>query len=260
MNNSIRSTLRYYIDVLFVLIYKEWIVKYKGTLLGYVWSIAHPLVLSIVFYIAFKIALKIPIENYTLFLITGLFAWQWFMNSVMVSVWSFVANASIIKKTTFPKFLLPLSINILDMIHFIISIPVIIVFLAIYHQKVFYFSWFYEIPLVLFLQLILGFSVGLIFGTLNVFVRDIDRLASLLLTLVMYLTPIFYKIQMVPQEYRSYFYLNPMVHVIDLWRDIFMRGTINSFNLIWGSIDILIFLAISIAIYKKLHYKFAEYL
>lgn len=260
MNTTMKNILRYYIDVLLVLIYKEWIVKYKGTLLGYIWSIAHPLVLSIVFYIAFKIALKIPIENYTLFLITGLFAWQWFMNSVMVSVWSFVANASIIKKTNFPKYLLPLSINILDMIHFIISIPVIIIFLAIYHQKIFYLSWFYEIPLVLFLQLIFGFSIGLIFGTLNVFVRDIDRLASLLLTLVMYLTPIFYKIEMIPSEYRTYFYLNPMVHLIGLWRDIFMSGNINIFNLTWGIIDILIFLIIAIVIYKKLHYKFAEYL
>ena len=252
--------LRYYLDALIVLVYKEWVVKYKRTWLGYIWSIAHPLVLSIVFYIAFKIALKIPIENYVLFLITGLFAWQWFFNSIMVSVWSFVANASIIKKTTFPKFLLPLSINILDMIHFIISIPVIIIFLAIYNKQIFYCSWIYEIPLVLFLQLMLVFSIGLIFGTLNVFVRDVDRLASLLLTLVMYLTPIFYKIEMVPKEYRIYFYLNPMVHIIEMWRDIFMKGNIKLFNLALGIIEIFVVLIIAIIIYRKLHYKFAEYL
>jgi lipopolysaccharide transport system permease protein len=86
-----------------MLVIKEWIIKYKSTLLGYVWSIAHPLVLTLVFYIAFKIVVKIPIENFTLFLITGLFAWQWFMNSVGIGVWSFVSNASLIKKTVFPS-------------------------------------------------------------------------------------------------------------------------------------------------------------
>lgn len=254
------DNIRYHFDVLIILIYKEWIVKYKGTILGYIWSIAHPLVLSIVFYIAFKIALKIPVKNYTLFLITGLFAWQWFMNTVMVSVWSFVSNSSIIKKTNFPKYLLPLSNTMLDMVHFLISIPVIMIFLFIYHKTTFYFSWFYQIPIMLIFQTLISFSIGIIFGSLNVFVRDIDRLASLILTLTMYLTPIFYPLSMVPESYRQYFYLNPMVPIIELWRDVFMKGEMD-FSLIFISlIDISVILLVSLAIYKKLNYKFAEYL
>ena len=256
----IKERLEYHLDVLLVLIYKEWVVKYKGTFLGYIWSVAHPLMLSVVFYIAFKIALKIPVKNYTLFLITGLFAWQWFMNSVMVGVWSFVANASIIKKTNFPRYLLPLSISILDMIHFLISIPVILVFLKIYGYKIFHISWVYQIPIVLFMQLMFAFSTGLIFGTLNVFVRDIDRLISLLLTLLMYLTPIFYSMELVPKVYRRYFYINPMVHIIELWRDVLMKGSMNMINVLLGIFDVSLILLISIFIYRKLNHKFAEYL
>ena len=252
--------VRYHLDVLIILIYKEWIVKYKGTILGYIWSIAHPLVLSIVFYIAFKIALKIPVESYTLFLITGLFAWQWFMNTVMISVWSFVSNSSIIKKTNFPKYLLPLSLAILDMLHFLISIPIIIIFLFIYNKSIFHISWLYQIPIMLFLQTIISFSIGIIFGTLNVFVRDIDRLASLILTLTMYLTPVFYPLSMVPEEYRQYFYLNPMVPIIELWRSIFMEGKMNLLMILIGSIDVSIILLISLILYNKLNHKFAEYL
>jgi len=254
------GNIRYHLEVLTILIYKEWIVKYKGTILGYIWSIAHPLVLSIVFYIAFKIALKIPVENYTLFLITGLFAWQWFMNTVMVGVWSFVSNSSIIKKTKFPKYLLPLSISILDMIHFLISIPIIVIFLYIYNKSVFYISWFYQIPIMLIFQIIIGFSIGTIFGTLNVFVRDIDRLASLILTLTMYLTPIFYPLSMVPEEYRQYFYLNPMVPIIELWRSIFIEGEMNFLMVLISFIDVSILLLISLTLYNKLNHKFAEYL
>jgi len=251
---------RYHLEVLAVLIYKEWIVKYKGTVLGYVWSVAHPLALSMVFYIAFKIALKIPMKDYTLFLITGLFAWQWFINSVTVGVWSFVSNASIIKKTKFPKYLLQVSISLLDMLHFLFSIPIIIIFLLIYHKNPVYLSWLYEIPLTLMLQLVLSISLGLIFGTLNVFVRDIDRLASLFVTLLLYLTPVFYSIEMVPSKYRSFFYLNPMVHIIELWRGIFFDGKIRTFNLIFGFFDVFFILLIAIFIYRKLSDKFAEYL
>lgn len=254
------SKFRYHLDVLLILTYKEWIVKYKGTILGYVWSVAHPLVLSVVFYIAFKIALKIPVEDYTLFLITGLFAWQWFMNTVMVSVWSFVSNASIIKKTNFPKYLLPLSITVLDMIHFLISIPIIVIFLFIYNREIFHLSWIYQIPILLILQTIISFSIGIIFGILNVFVRDVDRLASLVLTLTMYLTPIFYPLSMVPEEFRAYFFINPMVSIIELWRGIFMEGKIDYFMLCIGYLDSIVILIVAIFIYKKLQYKFAEYL
>jgi len=251
---------RYHFEVLMVLIYKEWIVKYKGTVLGYIWSVAHPLVLSVVFYIAFKIALKISVEDYLLFLIPGLFAWQWFTNSVMVGVWSFVSNASIIKKTRFPKYLIQVAISFLDMFHFMLSIPIIITFLFIYHKNLFYLSWLYEIPIVLALQLLLSISVGLIFGTLNVFVRDVDRLASLFVTLLIYLTPVFYSLEMIPAKYRTFFYLNPMVHIVELWRGVFLDGKIKIFNLICGLFDVVFILLIAILVYKKLSDKFAEYL
>jgi lipopolysaccharide transport system permease protein len=252
------SSISYQIDVLKMLVIKEWIIKYKSTLLGYIWSIAHPLLLAVVFYVAFKVVVKVPIENYTLFLVVGLFPWQWFMNSVSVSTWSFVANAPLIKKTLFPKYLLPLSSSILDMLHFLISIPVILVILYMFNYSPFRIEWLYQIPLMILLQLALGFSFGLIFGTLNVFYRDIDRIVSLLLTLMMYLTPIFYKLDMVPKELKSYFYLNPMVAIIELWRMIFMDGVIDINLILITLAHIVVWLSIGIVVYKKLSLRFAE--
>ncbi|MEF1206833.1 ABC transporter permease, partial [Photobacterium damselae] len=66
-----------------VLTQKEFKVRYKGSFLGYLWAIVHPLMFAFVFYIAFKVVMKVQIENYTVFLISALFAWQWFSGSVL---------------------------------------------------------------------------------------------------------------------------------------------------------------------------------
>ncbi|MCJ7481677.1 MAG: hypothetical protein MUO31_01800, partial [Thermodesulfovibrionales bacterium] len=76
-----KASLEYYKDLVVVLTQKELKVRYKRSFFGYLWSIANPLALALVFFVAFKIFMKIPIENYTLFLIAGLFPWQWFLNS-----------------------------------------------------------------------------------------------------------------------------------------------------------------------------------
>lgn len=79
------KSLQYYKDLIVVLTQKELKVRYKRSFPGYLWSIANPLALAVVFYVAFKVVMRIQIENYTLFLISGLFPWQWFSNSVSSS-------------------------------------------------------------------------------------------------------------------------------------------------------------------------------
>jgi lipopolysaccharide transport system permease protein len=245
-------------EVLRVLAYKEWVTKYKGTYLGYIWSIAHPLMLTIVFYIGFKIVMKVPIENYTLFLIVALFPWQWFVNSISSGTWTFVGNATLIKKTLFPKFLLPLSHIVVDMLHFVISIPILILALFLYDKTPFYFSWLYLIPLLLILQIGISFAFALLFGTLNLFFRDIDRFVSLSLTLLMYISPIFYAMYLIPDNLRSYFYLNPLVPLINMWRSAFMEGRIDFNDLTIFTGHLIVILSMALFVYKKYEPLFAE--
>jgi len=101
--------IQHYIDLITVLTQKEMKVRYKSSFLGYIWSIANPLAFAFVFFIAFKVVMKIQMKDYTLFLITGLFPWQWFSNSVNMSSGMFLGNASIIKKVNFPRNIIPLA-------------------------------------------------------------------------------------------------------------------------------------------------------
>ena len=183
------STARNYIDIIFVLIQKDLKVRYKNTLLGYLWSVGHPLAFAMAFYIAFRIVVRIQVEDYVLFLISGLFPWQWFSSSLSAAPMTFLSNTSIIKKVNFPRELLPTTMVLQDMIHFIFSIPVIVLFLVLYGKSPSP-SWLYGIPVLLIIQFLMTCGFCFIIASTNLFFRDLERLTSIAVTLLFYFTPI----------------------------------------------------------------------
>jgi len=250
---------QYYKDLVVALTQKELKIKYKRSFLGYIWSIANPLALSLVFFIAFKIVMKVQIENYTLFLISGLFPWQWFANSVNGSAMVFVANSSLIKKVNFRTDALVVAAVLNDMLHFILSIPVIVFFLYFYGMKP-NISWLAGIPVLLVTQFILIFGFSIAVSTINLFFRDIERIISILTTLMFYITPIIYSEDMVPPQYRALILLNPLSVLMVNWRRLFMKGIIDFRAVSLSFIYSLIVFAVGYFIFRRLRWKFAEVL
>ena len=118
---------RYFNDLVFVLTKKDIKSRYKTSVLGYLWSIINPLAFAAIFYVIFQVVMRFDMQNYALFLVTGLFTWQWINNSANAGAMIFIQNASLIKKIIFPRSILPLSIVLQDAFHFLMSVPVIIV-------------------------------------------------------------------------------------------------------------------------------------
>ena len=249
--------LEYYIDLIQVLTLKEIKVRYKNSILGYLWSILNPLSLALVFYFAFKFVMKIKIENFALFLICGLFPWQWFSNSISASAGFLLANASLIKKVNFPKCFIPLSGVLNDTFHFLASLPVIFGFLFLYH---FYptFTWIYGIPLMILPQLLITYGGALIVSSVNLFFRDLERLIIIALNIIFYLTPIIYDISFVPERYRKFFLINPLYGIIENWRNIFMKGYIDWELYLISLIQAIFICLTGLFIFNKLSYRFAE--
>jgi ABC-type polysaccharide/polyol phosphate export systems, permease component len=254
-----KKSMRYYIDLVTVLTHKELKVRYKSNVLGYLWSIAHPLSMAVVFYLTFKIIMRINIENYVVFLIAGLFPWQWFSNSVNTAPMVFLANASLIKKVSFPRNLIPFVQVMQDMIHFLLSIPVIALFMVLYEIPVSW-SWFYGIPVLLILQFTLNYGICLFLSSINLFFRDLERLTSILTMLLFYCTPIFYSENMIPQKYTHLLSLNPLLPFIISWRNLFMSGQLDINNFLLCLIYSIVSLLAGFLVYKKLSPKFAEVL
>jgi lipopolysaccharide transport system permease protein len=259
MDFEMNRKFQYYIDLLLVLTQKELKVRYKNSVLGYLWSVAHPLALALVFFVAFKVVIRIQIEDYALFLITGLFPWQWFANSVNASPIILLGNASIIKKVNFPRYFIILTQVIQDMIHFLLAIPVIIIFLLLYHKTP-YMSWIYSIPLLMVAQLFIIYGICLIIASTNLFFRDLERLTTIFTMLLFYFTPVFFDETMIPLQYRNFLYLNPLSLVVVNWRMLFLSGKINVLYLL-GSYGYAVFIfSIGYLVYRKLSWKFAEVL
>ena len=255
MNRSIQ----HYLDLIIVITQKELKSKYKNNVLGYFWSIAHPLAFALVFYIAFKIVIKIPLQDYMVFLISGLFPWQWLATSVGTAPTVFLANVSIIKKVNFPRNIIPLTIVLQDMIHFVLSIPVIVLFMLIYDITPGWI-WLVGIPLLLIIQFIFIYGIALAISSLNLFFRDLERLTGIFITLAFYFTPIIYPETMIPAKYVKLVNLNPLTPLMVSWRNLFLHNQLDFMQLTISLSYALLFLAIGLIIYKKLSWKFAEVL
>lgn len=251
--------IQHYFDLITVLTQKEIKVRYKSSVFGYLWSIGHPLAFAFVFFIAFKVVMKIQMEDYALFLIAGLFPWQWFANSVNASPTIFLGNASIIKKVNFPRNIIPLTTVLQDMIHFVLSIPVIVLFIFIYHKSP-SFSWLYGIPILLGIQFLMTYGISLIVSSINLFFRDLERLTFIFTTFLFYFTPIIYPETMIPEKYKTLINLNPLVPLMISWRNLFLNGEIELPHLATSLLYALLALALGYIIYRKLSWKFAEVL
>lgn len=251
------KVIKYYLDLIITLTQKEIKVRYKRSFLGYLWSIANPLAMAIVFFVAFKVIMRIQIENYTLFLISGLFPWQWFSNSVNSSVMVFVNNASLLKKVSFARESLVIATVTNDLFHFVVSIPIITVFVLFYGLTP-HISWLYGIPLLIVIQFLITFGISLAFSSINLFFRDLERIVAILITLLFYFTPIFYSQEMIPERIRSLLILNPLSGLTISWRNLFMRGTIDPLELLISFAHSLIIMVIGYIIFKRLSWRFAE--
>jgi lipopolysaccharide transport system permease protein len=252
------NRFEHYRDLIVILTQKEMKVRYKSTFFGYVWSVAHPLAFAFVFFTAFKVVMRIQMEGYAVFLIAGLFPWQWLSNSVNASPMVFLGNASLIKKVYFPRNILPLATVLQDMIHFLLSIPVIVLFLFIYH-KLPSFSWLYGIPLLLSIQLLMTYGLSLIISSINLFVRDLERLTGIFITLLFYFTPIIYPDTMIPMRYKTLMlFANPLSSLMVSWRNLFLYGTLELSLVVTSLIYGLFVLMVGYLVYAKLSWKFAE--
>ncbi len=254
-----KKSFQHYLDLIIVLTQKEIIVRYKSTVFGYLWSIGHPLAFAFVFFIAFKVVMKIQMEDYALFLIAGLFPWQWFANSVNASPMAFLSNASIIKKVNFPRNIIPLTTVLQDMIHFVLSIPVIVFFMFLYHKHP-GLSWLYGIPILLGTQFIMTYGIALMVSSINLLFRDLERLIVIIVTFLFYFTPIIYPETMIPEKYQSLMNLNPLASLIISWKNLFLQNQLEPASLAISLSYSILALIIGHLIYKKLSWRFAELL
>lgn len=215
------------LELLYLLVLKDLKVRYKSSVLGYVWAVINPFAFAFVYWLAFKFIMRVQMENYSIFLIAGMFPWIWLSSGVTQATRSFQDNSSLVKRVNLQRWILPLSSILQEMVHFFFALPAIAAFLVLAGGLSLHWSWLWQIPLLMTVQLAFAYPLGLTLGLVNVFVRDIEYLVGIAFSLLFFATPIVYSIEMVPAEYRDGFQWSPLHKLVDSWRSVLLYGTLD---------------------------------
>jgi len=256
---------RYQFDLVYELTKKELKVRYKSSVLGYLWSILNPLALAGVFYVGLGLIVGVKGDDrhpFWLTLICGMFPWQWFFNSVNACTNVYVGNANLIRKVAFRRELLPLATVLNDLIHFAVSIPVIVAFLLVAGGGP-SAHWLYGVPLLMLAQLIMVYALGLIAGTLNVLFRDLSNLVAIFLTMLFYVTPIIYSLDHGPiaariAPYRGWILLNPAAAVVAGWKALLLDGRFDAGYWAMAMVYALVALGVAQVVHARLRGSLTE--
>ncbi len=241
---------------------REITTQYVGSLLGFVWTFIHPMVMVCVFWFVFSVGFKSkPMGDvpFVVWLTAGMAPWFMFADVVLGSVGMIVANGHLIKKTLFPSQILPVIKLISGSVTHAIFLTVLLVLIIFQQMPISFFYlqvFYYYICLIV---LILGVSWAV--SALNVFIRDIGQVVGVVVQVGFWATPIFWDINMMPAKIQFFLKLNPMYYIVQGYRDTFI-----SFKPFWHNLDltlyfwfctITIFLA-GASIFKKLKVQFAD--
>ncbi len=225
MKQNIKNFLKYK-DLLIELIIKDIKLKYKNSILGILWSMLDPLLTMIVLTIVFGAIFKRDIPNFPVYVLIGRLVYSFFSQSTNGAMEAILSNKQLIKKIYVPKYFFPLARVCSTFVTFIISfIPLIAV---MFITKVSFHKVNVLIIFPLIYLLVISLGIGLILCTIRVFFGDIKHLYSVLLLMLMYMTPIFYPADIIAEKFVSFVKLNPLFTLVNMFRDVLMYNTVPS--------------------------------
>ncbi len=249
--------LAYYRDLILVLVSKEFKVRYKSTMIGYAWSVLNPLAFAMVFFGVFRVVMRIDMPAYPLFLIAGLFPWQWTSNTVTGANVFFLGNRTLIKKVRFERSALVLSGVLNESLHFLASLPIVFGFMAYYGYPLTPHA-LWAIPAIFAVQFTMLLGISLTVATFNLFFRDLERLTHVLMHLLFYLTPVLYAVDRLPAEYRWLSWVNPFSSTGRCWQELFYGGVAPVEPLLLAAGWAAAWLVVGWQVYRLSVWRFAE--
>ena len=252
-----RQQISYLWDLLRSLVDRNLKLMYKRSALGIAWTLISPLLQLVVFVFVFQNFLKVDIPQYSSYVFTGLLVWNWFQDSLFRATGSIIESRPLIRQPGFPAAVLPIVVVTTGLIHFVLALPILIVFLLI--DGVQFTPYLLVLPLLNVIQFALTITCAYCLAAINVTFRDTQHTLGVVLQFLFYLSPIFYEIGNIPNQYWYIYGLNPMVHILTCYRQILMWGTAPD----WLALTIItaltvISLPFSYRLFKRQSLRFVE--
>jgi ABC-type polysaccharide/polyol phosphate export permease len=257
LNELLRDTYRYR-ELIWALALKELKIRYKRSVLGFLWALLNPLLYMMVLTFVFSQLMAANVPHYAVFVVCAILPWTFFSQSLSYAAESIVGNADLIKKVRVAKLVFPVAAVVSNMINFLLSlIPLVLIVLAMRHP--FHWTWFY-LPVPLLALTIFTLGATFFFAAANVYYRDISHILQIVLQVVFYLTPILYSQQMLPEKYRIVLKLNPLNYMINGFRLSVYDGLLPTWESIFASfLCAFLMLYIGFKLFRKYQNDFVFY-
>ncbi|PJJ71652.1 ABC-2 type transport system permease protein [Diaminobutyricimonas aerilata] len=240
-----------YRRTLWLLTRRDLRVRYSTSVLGYLWSVLDPLVMSLIYWFVFTQVFHRGVghEPYIVFLLSGLLPWMWFNGAVSDSTRAFLREAKLVRSTKIPRTIWVGRIVLSKGMEFLFSVPVLAAF-AIWQGATLHWeaiTWVLAIAL----QLVLTLGIGLLVAPLVVFFRDLERATKLVLRFLFYASPIIYGLSDLPEDLRVLGAFNPLAGIFSLYRSAFFPQQLEWWAVgISAGMSVLIF-AIGLLVFRR---------
>ena len=214
MLGNLLTLLRYRV-LIGSLVVRELKARYRGSVLGFLWSFINPLLQLLIYWFVFIYVMprgnEIGMSPYALFLFTGILPWTWFSSSVLESSSILMSSGNLIKKILFPAEVLPVVVVLSNLVHFFLGLPILLLFLLYFGKMHLSLLAF---PAVVLLQLVFTLGVCLFISALAVHFRDVSNIIANVMMLWFFASPVIYSYLTLSPSIQRFLNYNPMTHII----------------------------------------------
>jgi len=244
--------------LIYELVLRDLRLRYRGSLLGFGWTLLNPLLFMGIYTLVFSIYLRVDVPHYPAFLLAGIVPWTWLAGAMSQGTSAIIDGRMYVGKTLLPTEVLVIIPVLSHGINFIFSLPILFLFAILLHVHL--GISLIMLPLIILIQFAIVLGLVMLTATFNVFYRDLQQLVLYVLTVLFYLTPIFYTPSFVPEQYQYLIVWNPFAALIGCYHAIFYAGTFPS---IYDFSVSLVFAVVLLGLAQSCfgHYKesFSEY-
>ena len=254
----------HYRDLIELFVRRDFVSRYKQTILGPLWFIIQPLLTTLTFTVVFGNIAQLPTDGLPqlLFYMSGTVMWSYFSSCLTGTSNTFTANAHLFGKVYFPRLVTPISIIISSLITFAIQFGFFICFLIYFllrGTEVRLTSWAFTLPLLIILMAGLGLGFGIIISSLTTKYRDLQNLVAFGVSLLMYFTPVIYPVSSIPEKLRWVADINPITPIVETFRAGFLgAGDVSLGGLAYSGMFMLLVLFIGVVIFNRVEKTFID--
>jgi lipopolysaccharide transport system permease protein len=235
MTSQVRRLFRYRL-LIHSLVSREIKARYRGSVLGFLWSFINPLLMLLIYGVVFGYVLAgsraKTVEPYFLFLFCGILPWTWFQASIAEGAGSLIAGGNLIKKVLFPAEILPAVTVFANFVQFLLGLPILLAFL-VYEGKLSVTALL--LPLPILVQLVFTLGLALLVSALTVHFRDLQSILAHVLHLWFFATPVIYAYVETAGRLRSVLKFNPLTHVVVSYQQMLFDGRFTDWRGLLGA-------------------------